>query len=94
MDRVDCILLQSNLSIQNKERQYNGQKKKDINNDLQNTRQKLWKDWATWNPLISESDHRCSEGVNSPDQHVTHVLLVLNHTNIIWYGNCVGQQYS
>jgi hypothetical protein len=79
--------------ILNKERQYNGQKKKIPKNKQWSTKHQT-KDWAAWNPLISESDRRCSEGVSSPAQHVTPVLLVLNHTNTIWYGNRVGQQYS
>jgi len=33
------------------------------------------------------------EGLTIPAPHVTSVVLLLNDTNIIWYGNRVGHQY-
>jgi hypothetical protein len=56
----------NNHICKSKDRRHNGQKKKDkrTNNDLQNTTQKS-KDQATWTPLRTGDELRCSGRVCS-----------------------------
>jgi hypothetical protein len=63
-------------------------KKKDkrTNNDLQNITQKT-KDRATRSPIKTGG---APKGLAVPAPLVTPVVLLLNNTNIVWYGNWVG----
>ena len=78
-----------------KVRQHNDQKKKDkrINNDLQNITQKI-KDRATQILLKPRVNSGGPEGLAVSLPHATAILLLLNDTNIIWYGNHAGHQYT
>jgi len=62
--------------------------KHDLQIDIQKT-----KDRATSTPLKQGLNSGALEGLSVPAPHVTPVLLLLNDTNIIWYGNHVGCQY-
>jgi hypothetical protein len=75
--------------------QHNGHKKKDkrTNNDLQSIHIKL---------KIEQHEHHLNpvvnagglEGLEVPAPHLTPVVLLSYDTNIIWYGNRVGHQYT
>ena len=68
-------------------------KRKKTNTDLQNI---TWKTTAraTWTPLKPGMNSGAPEGLAVPVPEVTPVVLLLNDTNIIWYGNRVGHQYT
>jgi len=67
-----------------KGRQCNGQKKKD--KDLQNTTQET-NDWATRTPLKPGVNSGAQEEIAVPAPLVTLVVLLLNYTKVIGYGN-------
>jgi hypothetical protein len=51
-------------------------------------------DWATQNHQKLEVNSGAPEGLVVPAPLVTLCLSLINDTNIIWYGNCVGHQYA
>ena len=66
-------------TCKSKNRQYNGQKKKRTNNDLQNTTQKT-KDLVTHTPLKTEMNSDATECYAVPARLVTPVVLILLQT--------------
>ena len=57
-------------------------KRKQTNNELQNTIQKI-KDWATRIPLIQGCEFRCSGSVSS-SCFIRHVVTTKQHDQLIW----------
>ena len=64
---------------------------KGADNELRNILQKT-KDWATWALIITEGDLRHPERLAVPAPLVTHVMLPLNKTKIIWIGNKMDEK--
>ena len=65
-------------------------KQKRTNNDLQNITQKI-KDRTS---VKISGELRCSRRAPVPTQHMTPFALLLNGTNITWYENHVGHQFT
>jgi hypothetical protein len=63
------------------------------NNDLQNITQKT-KDWKSQTLLKTEANPGAPGVKAVPVPLVASVVLLLTHTNIIWYNNHVGHQYT
>jgi hypothetical protein len=73
---------------QKKQRRTDNTMTKRTNNHLQKTTQKT-KDWATRTLLITGMNSCVLDALAVPAPHVTHVVLSLNDTTIIRYGNRV-----
>jgi hypothetical protein len=65
-------------------------KRTSTNNHLQNITQKI-KDRTS---VKIRGALSCSGRAPVPTQHVTPLALLLNDTNITWYGNHVGHQFT
>jgi hypothetical protein len=69
------------------------QKHKSTNNDLKHITQTT-KEQVTRTPLKSKVDSSAPEGLLILAPCVTPVVLLLNNTNIICYGNRVAHRYA
>ena len=52
------------------------------------------KHWATQTSLKTGMNLCAQEGLSVPDPLVAPVMLLLNETNIVWYGYRVEHQYT